>query len=138
MKAKDEPKLSVLRGLITLCTHELTTTGRMPQDALSDEEVLGLIRRSLKQRKDAATQFRAGSRDDLAEKEDAEAAVLETYLPAMMSKEEIVPVVKAKIEALDVTNKSGMGKLIGAVMAELKGKADGADVKEVVESLLAN
>lgn len=136
MKAKEEVRLRVLRSLITLFTNELTATKRTPQDTLSDDEVLGLIRRSLKQRHEAASQFRTGGREDLAINEDEEAKVLETYLPVLMSKEEIEKVVTAKITELGVTDKSGLGKLIGAVMSELKGKADGKDVKEVVEKVL--
>jgi uncharacterized protein len=136
MKAKEEVRLRVLRGLITLFTNELTATKRTPQDALTDDEVLGLIRRSLKQRHEAASQFRAGGREDLATNEEAEAVVLEKYLPVQMSKEDIEKVVIAKIAELGVTDKSGLGKLIGAVMTELKGKADGKDVKEVVEKVL--
>jgi uncharacterized protein YqeY len=137
MKAREELKLSVLRGLLTLFMNELTATKRTPQDKLEDDEVLGLIRRSLKQRKDAADQFRAGGRPDLAEKEDAEGVILSAYLPQLMSQDEILPVAQAKITALGVTDKSGMGKLIGAVMSELKGRADGGDVKAVVEKLLS-
>ena len=135
MKAKEEPKLTVLRGLLSACVQELTNTKRTPQDELSDEEVLTVIRRSLKQRRDAEEKFQNGGRPELAEKELAEARVLETYLPQMMSREDIEKVVVAKKEALGVTDKSGMGKLMGAVMGELKGKADGGDVKEVVEAL---
>lgn len=133
MKAKDEVRLRVLRSLITLFTQELTATKRTPQDELTDEEVLGLIRRSVKQRTEAATQFRAGKREDLAENEETEAKVLEAYLPAMMSKEDIEKVVNAKKEEMKIVDKSGMGRLMGAVMLELKGKADGKDVKEVIE-----
>src|SRR3989339_134292 len=133
MKAKEEVRLRVLRSLLTLFTLELTATKRTPQDALTDEEVLGLIRRSVKQRVEAAQQFRAGKREDLAENEEAEARVLEAYLPAMMSKEAIEKVVSAKMQEMKIVDKSSMGRLMGAVMLELKGKADGKDVKEVVE-----
>ncbi|HCC05111.1 TPA: glutamyl-tRNA amidotransferase [Patescibacteria group bacterium] len=136
MKAKEEVRLRVLRSLLTLFTNELTATKRTPQDSLTDEEVLGLIRRSVKQRVEAATQFRSGKREDLAENEEAEAKVLEAYLPAMMSKEDILKMVKAKMEEMKVVDKSGMGRLMGAVMLELKGKADGKDVKEVIEQAL--
>jgi uncharacterized protein YqeY len=136
MKAKEAEKLSVLRGLMSLFTQELTTTKRTPQDTLSDDEVLALIKRSVKQRKDAAEQFRNGGRPELAEKEGSEATVLEAYLPAQVGEEEIERVVRAKVAALGVTDKSGMGKLMGAVMAELKGNADGTVVKNVVERIL--
>lgn len=133
LKAKEEPRLTVLRGVLSAMTQELTATNRTPQDTLSDEEALAVIRRELKRRQDAAQQFMSGNRPELAEAEVAEAQVLQTYLPQMMSREEIEPVVKAKMEALAITDKSKMGQLIGAVMGELKGKADGADVKAVVE-----
>ncbi len=137
MKAKEALRLSVLRGLLTLFAHELTTTKRTPQEPLSDDEVLALIRRSVKQRKEAASQFRQGDRNDLAEKEESEASLLEAYLPQQASEDEVEKVVRTKIESLGVTDKSGMGKLIGAVIAELKGTADGAMVKRVAERLLA-
>lgn len=138
MKAKEELRLSVLRGLLSLFTQELTTTKRTPRDELADDEVLTLIRRSLKQRRDAAQQFRVGHREDLALNEDAEAVMLEVYLPQLLSPEKVQEVVEAKAKALGVTDKSGMGKLIGAVMAELKGTADGKDVKDAVEKLFAH
>lgn len=137
MKAKEEIRLRVLRSLLTLFTQELTATKRTPQDKLTDEEVLALVKRSVKQRREAAEQFRAGGRNDLAENEEEEAKVLVAYLPETLGREEIEKVVKNKIQELGVTDKSGMGKLMGAVMAELKGKADGKDVKEVIESLLS-
>ena len=136
MKARDELKLSVLRGLLTLCTQELTATKRTPQDVLSDDEVLALVKRSVKQRKDAARQFRAGGRAELADKEESEATILESYLPAQANEEDIVAATRACMERLGVIDKSGMGKLMGAVMAELKGTADGTAVRKVVESLL--
>lgn len=137
MKAKEERTVSVLRGLMTMCMQELTATKRTPQDALSDDEVVSLIRRSVKQRKEAATQFRAGGREDLAVEEDAETVVLERYLPALLSEEEVEKTVHAKMTALSITDKSKQGQLIGAVLAELKGKTDGAVVKKIVERLLS-
>ncbi len=136
MKAKEEPRLTVLRGLLSAFTHELTTTGRTPQDELTDEEALAVIRREVKRRKDAAEQFRAGGREELAASEEAELVILEAFLPQMMSREDIAPVVAAKKEELGITDKKDMGRLMGAVMAELKGKADGADVKAEVEKSL--
>lgn len=135
MKAKEETRLLVVRGLKAACTNELVTLGRMPQDMLTDDEVLTVIRRESKRRKDAAQQFTDGGRPDLADNEKAELVFIDAYLPQMMSIDEIRPIVMAKKEALGVTDKSGAGKLTGALMQELKGKADGADVKTVVDSL---
>lgn len=136
MKAKEEVRLRVLRSLVTLFTQELTATKRTPQDTLSDEEVLVLVKRSLKQRKEAAEQFRKGGREDLAENEDVEAEVLVVYLPEMLDKNAVEAVIDEKIKELDVQDKSQMGKLIGAVMTELQGRADGTMVKEIIESKL--
>jgi len=138
MKAKEEPRLTVLRGLLSAFTQELTATKRTPQDTLSDEEALTVIQRSVKQRKDAAAQYRTGGREELATQEEAEAEVLKAYLPAQLSSEEVAAVVQAKAAALGVSDKTGMGKLMGAVMAELKGKADGGMVKEAVEKELGD
>jgi len=135
MKTKEEVSLRVLRGLITLFTMELTATKRTPQDTLSDDEVIALIRRSLKQRHEAAMQYRDGGREDLAKNEEEEAKVLEKYLPTQMNVEEIRAVVLKKKEELGILDKSSLGKLVGTVMVELKGRADGKIVKEIIESL---
>lgn len=135
MLAKDAVRLEVLRGISAACMNELVAKGRKPQDELSDEEVLAVITRLAKQRKDSIDQFTKGGRMDLVAEEQAQYAVLETFLPTMMSQDEIRPIAQAKKDALGIADKTGMGKLVGAVMSELKGKADGADVKTVVESL---
>lgn len=136
MKAKDEVRLRTVRSMLTAFTNELVATGKKPQDFLDDEKALAVVSRLAKQRKDSIEQFEKGNRQDLAEVEKAELAVLSTYLPTLMSQEEIRPIVEAKIAELGITDKSKMGMLLGAVMKDLKGKADGADVKTVVENIL--
>ena len=136
LKAKDATRLSVLRGLITLCTQELTATQRTPQDVLTDEEVLALIRRSVKQRADAVEQYRSGNREDLAQAEEQEAEILKTYLPAPLSHEQLIAIAKKQKETLGVTEKKDFGRLMSAVMKETAGNADGAVVKQIVEELL--
>jgi hypothetical protein len=133
MKAKETDTLTVLRGLLSAFTNELVAKGKTPQGELGDEGVIEVIQREAKRRKDSIKQFTEGDRDDLAESEKKELEVLEKYLPEMMTIEEIEKVVAAKKEALGVTDQSQMGQLMGAVMGELKGKADGGDVKRVVE-----
>lgn len=137
MIAKDAIRLTVIRGLMSAITNELVATGKTPQSELSDEEVLTLIRRGVKQRKDAIEQFTAGGRADLAENEQVELAILSEYLPAMMSRDEILAIAQAKKAELGIDDKAKVGVLTGALMKDLKGKADGGDVKEVVESLFA-
>ena len=136
MKAKDAVRLSVLRGLVTACTNELVSKGRKPDELLSDEEVMTIVGRLTKQRKDSIEQFAKGGRQDLVDTETAELKVLETLLPPQMSREEIEAAVKAKIAELGVTDKTGAGKLTGALMKDLRGKADGTKVKGVVDALL--
>lgn len=135
MMAKDTVRMTVIRGLMSAFTNELVALGRTPQDALTDDEVLAVIRRGVKQRKDAIEQFVAGGREDLADSEKAELALLEVYLPAMMPREEIQKIAEAKKAELGIDDKSKSGMLMSTLMKELKGKADGADVKAVVEGL---
>lgn len=136
MKAKDDVRLRTVRGMLTAFTNELVATGKKPQDELDDTSVLSVIKRLSKQRKESIVQYEAAGRQDLAEPEKAEQVVLENYLPQMMSQEEIEPIAKAKLESMGITDKSKMGVAIGAVMKELAGKADGGDVKVVVEKIL--
>lgn len=137
MKARDEVRLSVLRGVVAASTNELVSKGRKPDELLGDEDIMVVISRLAKQRKDSIEQFTKGGRQDLVDTETAELKVLEALLPPQMSKEEIEVAVKAKIAELGVTDKAGAGKLIGALMKDLRGKADGAEVKAVVDSLLS-
>ncbi len=135
MRAKDSERLTTIRGLLSAFTNELVTLGRTPQDTLSDDETLVVIKRASKQRKDAIEQFEKGGRDDLAQNEKVELAVIEKYLPAMMSDEQIKPIAEAKIAQFE-GDKSKMGQIIGAVLKETGGQADGADVKRIVGELL--
>jgi len=134
MKAKEAVRLRVVRGLLTMFMNELVASGRTPQDMLNDDEVLAVIKRAAKQRKESITQYEAAGRDELAAPEKEELAVLDTYLPTMMSVEAITPIVLAKKAELGIDDKSKMGMLVGAVMKELAGKANGGDVKTAVEA----
>jgi uncharacterized protein len=136
MKAHDAIKLRTVRSMLTAFTNELVATGRTPQTPLDDAGVLAVIKRLAKQRKESITQYEAGVREDLAVVEREELVVLESYLPTLMSREEIRPIVEAKIAEIGAPDKSKMGMLIGSLMKELNGKADGADVKAVVEELV--
>jgi uncharacterized protein YqeY len=137
LKAKDQVKLRTYRSLATAMTNEVVAKKRKPDEFLTDEEALTVLKRASNQRKDSIQQFEAGGRLELAEPEKEELAVIDSLLPELMSREQVEETVKAKIAELGVTDKSGAGKLTGAVMQELKGKADGGVVKEVVDSLLS-
>ncbi len=136
MKAKDEVRLLVLRGLTAAFVNELVNLKRMPQDALTDEEAMVVINRAAKQRKDSIEQFEKGGRQDLAGNEKAELEIIAEFLPTLMSEEEVKKFVLAKKEEMGVTGKEQLGKFMGAVMSGLKGKADGSVVKKIVEEVL--
>lgn len=136
MLKKEAVRLSVVRGLVAAFVNELVAKSRKPDGELTDEEAFAVIKRSVKQRKDSIEQFKKGNRADLVAAEEAELKILETYLPAQISREEIKKVAEAKKAALGITDKSKVGMLVGAVMKELKGQADGVDVKAVVDQLL--
>jgi len=136
MRARDAIRLETLRGLSAQFTNELVALKRKPTDELSDDEALTVIRRAVKQRKDSIDQFDKAGRSELADKEKTELAILETYLPQMMGKEEVVKIAEAKKTELGVTSKADAGKLMSTLMKDLKGKADGSVVKEVIDELL--
>ena len=137
MLAKDEVKLRVARSLVAAFTNELVAKKHKPDELLSDEEAIAVITRAGKQRKDSMEQFRAGGREDLVSSEEAELKIIETYLPTLMSREEIKTVALAKQTALGITDKTKAGLLMSSLMKDLKGKADGGDVKAIVDELLS-
>lgn len=135
MKAKDEVRLRTVRGIMTACTNELVATGKTPQDELGDAEALAVIKRLAKQRKESIVQYEAANRPELAAPEKEELLILESYLPTLMSLEEIRPIAAAIKTELAITDKTKSGILVGAIMKKLQGQADGADVKVAVEEL---
>lgn len=136
MKAKDTVRLSVIRNILSESTNQLVASKRTPQDELADDEVLSVIKRLSKQRLDSIEQYTSAGRDDSAASEQAELEILRSYLPPMMTREEIRPVVRAKLEELHITDPAKSGMVVGIIMKELAGKADGGDVKAVVEEVL--
>lgn len=138
LRAKDTIRLEVLRGLNALCLNEIIAAGSTAE-LLPDDKVLALVKRSAKQRKDSIEQFEKGGRTDLADKEKAELVILNSFLPTLMNREEIKIIASQRIEALKSAGtfdpKAG-GRITGMIMKELAGKADGADVKAVVDELL--
>ena len=137
MKARDALRVEVLRGISAAFVNEQVTKGKKPDEPIADEDALAVVKRLVKQRKDSIEQFRKGGREDLASKEEAEMKILEVYLPATLSRDAIKPVAEALKTKLGVTDKTKSGILVGAIMKELKGQADGGDVKAVVDSLFA-
>ena len=135
MLARDAVRLEVMRGMSAAFTNELVAKGRKPQEMLSDDEALAVITRLSKQRKDSIEQYTKGGREDLVAEEAAQLAVIETFLPELMGREEIEKIARAKQTELGITDPTKKGMLMAGVMKDLKGKADGVLVKEVVDSL---
>lgn len=135
MIKKDALRLTVLRNISSTFTNEMIAK-KITVEELSDEDATTIIRRLVKQRKDSIDQFTKGNRMDLVQAEEAEMKILEALLPQLMSREEIEKVVKAKIEAVGSVDKTKLGQFMGGIMKELKGKADGMLVKEVLEELV--
>lgn len=136
LRAKDSVRLTTLRGILAAFMSEAMNLKRKPQDKLTDPEAVTVIKRLAKQRKDSIEQFEKGQRPDLALSERSELRILEEFLPAQMSEEQIREIVKSKIEQLGGT-KEKMGMIMGAVIKETKGEADGAVVKRLVDEMLA-
>ncbi|MDO8729175.1 MAG: GatB/YqeY domain-containing protein [bacterium] len=134
MKAKDTLRLNVIRGLLASFTNEAISKKRKPDEELLDEEVVAVIGRAVKQRKDSIEQFEKGGRNDLADIEKSELTILETYLPVQMSRDEIVLYVKSK----PLPQASEKNKFMGIIMKELKGKVDGNLVKEVIDTVVVS
>jgi len=135
MLARDNIRLETYRGMLAAFTNELVSKNRKPNGMLTDEEALAVILRLSKQRKDSIEQFRKGNRDDLVKSEQAELAILETYLPKLMDKNDVEKIARAKKDELDISDSAKKGMLMSALMKDLKDKADGTMVKEVVDSL---
>lgn len=137
MKAKNNLAVQTLRGALAAFTNELVAKGKKPTDEVDDAMAIVVLKRLGKQRKDSAEQFTKGGRPELAEKETAELKIIEGYLPQTASRADIEKVAREKMTVLGITDASGSGKLMGAVIKEFAGNADGADVKDIVQSLFS-
>jgi hypothetical protein len=134
MKAQDKGRLEALRAAKTAFI--MAKAERGPDTILTADEEIKIIQKLVKQRKESATIYREQQRADLYEKEESEAAVLEGYLPAKMSEEELVKVLKGIIERIGARSPSDMGKVMGVATKELAGKADGKEISAKVKELL--
>ncbi len=133
MKSGEKIRTETLRSLKSAIKYAEIQAG----NELDDNGVLGVVRQQAKQRRDSIAEFEKGNRADLIEKEAAELAVLEKYLPAQLSEAEIEARARAVITALGVTDARGTGQVMKQLMAELKGQADGSVINQVVRRLLA-
>ena len=133
MRAKDAERLGTIRLLLSAMKQKEIDE----RIELDDVAVVAIVDKLIKQRKDSITAFELAARQDLADKEKAEMAVLVGYLPARMSAEEVATQVRAIVAELGAKGPGDMGKVMGAVKAQLAGKADMADVSAAVKAALA-
>ncbi len=137
MKQKDADRLRVLRSLKAKILEKEISERKGGESKISDEQVIEVLMKAAKQRKESIDQFTQGGRDDLVEKEKEELAIIEEFLPKMMSEDEIRASVKEQITQLGASGMSDMGKVMGVMMGKLKGKADGSIVSRVVKEELS-
>lgn len=133
MLAKDADKLSTLRMLKSAMGYAQI---EKKTESLSDPEVTALIQKEVKKRRDSVEQYRTGGRPELAEKEDKEIAVLETFLPRPLSPEELEQLIQETIRETGATSKKEMGQVIKAVQAKAAGRAEGKTISAIVGKLL--
>lgn len=134
MKARDSARTSTLRMTLAEIKNARIQKGK----DLSDDDVIQVLKRAVKQREESATQYREAGRPELAEKEEAEAAVLTAYLPAMLSGEALDAAVKKAIAETGATSMKDMGQVMKAVMGAHGAAVDGKSVQERVKALLGN
>jgi uncharacterized protein len=136
MKQKDSERLKVLRSIKAKILEKEISLREGGEVTLNDEQMLDVLTKAAKQRKESIEQFNQGGREELAAAEKKELNVIESYLPEMLSEEEVRAIVKKKIEELGAGGMNDMGRVMGALMGELKGKADGSVVSKVVKEEL--
>lgn len=132
MKAKDKETLSVIRMVKSALSNEQIKLGH---DLTADDEMT-VLSREMKQRVEELTSYQEANREDLAEGIQQQIAVLNKYMPKQLSESEVEEIVKATISEVGATSKADMGKVMGALMPKVKGKADGKLVSQKVQSLL--
>lgn len=137
MKNKEQDRLRVLRSLKSKLLEKEISERKEGKATLSDEQVIEVLMKAAKQRKESIDQFQKGDREDLVAREQKELEIIESYLPEMLSEEEIRDIAKQKIDALGAENMADMSKVMGELMKELKGKAEGALVSKVVKEELS-
>jgi len=134
MKAKDTVGLTALRAIKSQLLLAATEKGA---GGSSDEAAIKMLQKLVKQRKESAELYQTQGRNDLADPELAEAAIIEKYLPQQLSADELKPIIQAIIDKVGASGPQDMGKVMGAASKELGGKADGKTISTLVKQLLS-
>lgn len=133
LKLRDKERASILRMLLS----EIKNTEIAQRKPLDDDKILDVISKEVKQHRESIEAFKQGNRDDLVAQEKAELSILMKYLPKQMSHKEIEIAAQRVIETVEVKGMKGKGSVMAQLMPQLKGKADGKEVSEIVSELLA-
>lgn len=133
LKAGDRTQLSTLRMLMAAVKNEEIAKQR----EATDEDVALVVQKQVKQHRESIEAYQKGGRAELAGQEEEELNILNTYLPQQLTDEELKTIITGEIEKLSKEDKNNFGKVMGAVMASVKGKADGSSVSRVVKEFLA-
>lgn len=135
LKAKDEVEISTLRFLLS-SIHNREIELRVEKKTLTDEEVIKVIQRQVKERKESIEAFKKGKREDLVKKEQKELQILSNYFPQQISEKEMKKMVEDVIKEIGATGPSDFGKVMGAVMLRARGRAEGEVVARIVKEFL--
>ncbi|MFD1466178.1 GatB/YqeY domain-containing protein [Lapidilactobacillus mulanensis] len=133
MKAKDKTKLSVVR----MIKASLTNAKIKKAADLTDEEELQVVTTEMKQRKDSLAEFEKAGREDLSAEVKAEMAIVQNYLPAQLTDEELSAIIQETIDENGATSMKDMGNVMSKLMPKIKGRADGGQVNQLVKKLLS-
>ncbi|GAB4208360.1 MAG: GatB/YqeY domain-containing protein [Coleofasciculaceae cyanobacterium] len=136
MKAKEKIRLETVRSIKKVILEKESSLRAQGQDALTESQELDILSQLAKQRRDSIEQYRKAGRDDLADQESQELAIIEEYLPKQLSDEEVVTIIDEVIASTGATSVKDMGKVMGAAMQQLKGRADGQKIQAIVKAKL--
>ncbi len=131
--ARDETRVSTLRLLLSEVKNAEIAKGT----DLLDEDIVSLVQKEVKKRKEAAVGFRSGGREEQAQKEEAEAKILQAYLPAQLSNEELTKIIEESITEVGAKSIQDMGRVIGVVMGKVRGQAEGGMISALVKEKLS-
>lgn len=137
MRARDAARLSTIRSL-RAAIQKREIEARASGGELSEEDILGILQKEAKQRRESISQFESAGRTDLVANEKAELVIIEEYLPQQMSDDELIEQIRRIVADVGATSMADIGKVMGPAMAQLRGQADGKRVQQVVKDLLVN
>jgi hypothetical protein len=138
MRARDDVRRRTLRSIRSALMKKEIDEREGGEGSLTDQQELAVLQKEAKQRRESLEQFESAGREDLAQKEREELAVIEEYLPSQLSEDELRQEIQSIIDDVGATSMADMGAVMGRAMGKLRGRADGNRVREVVEELLSN